>query len=48
MRQSYKIVSGKSSVGHRRMAEFPAKEGQLLLPSYRRRCPPAATFGPPS
>ena len=32
MRQSYKIVSGKSSVGHRQMAEFLAKEGQLLLP----------------
>ena len=32
MRQSYKIVSGKSSVGHRQMAEFLVKEGQLLLP----------------
>jgi len=32
MRQSYKIVSGKSSVGHRQMAEFLAQEGQLLLP----------------
>jgi len=32
MRQSYSIVRGKSSVGHRQMAEFLAKEGQLLLP----------------
>lgn len=32
MRQSYKIVSVKSSVGHRQVAEFLAKEGQLLLP----------------
>jgi putative transposase len=32
MRQSYKIVSQRSSVGHRQMAEFLAKEGQLLLP----------------
>lgn len=32
MRQSYKIVRGRSRVGHRQMAEFLAKEGQLLLP----------------
>jgi putative transposase len=32
MRQSYSIIRGKSSVGHRQMAEFLAKEGQLLLP----------------
>jgi putative transposase len=32
MKQSYKIVSKRSSVGHRQMAEFLAKEGQLLLP----------------
>ena len=32
MRQSYKIVRGNSSVTHRQMAEFLAKEGQLLLP----------------
>lgn len=32
MRQSYSVVRGKSSVGHRQMAEFLAKEGQFLLP----------------
>ncbi len=32
MRQSYKIVSEKSSIGHRQMAAFLAQEGQLLLP----------------
>ena len=32
MRQSYKILGGKSSAGHRRTAGFLAKQGQLLLP----------------
>lgn len=32
MRQSYKTVSGKSTVGRHQMAESLAKEGQLLLP----------------